>query len=227
MAKILIVEDEPQMQIGLRDNFEFEGYDVELVANGNDALDKIIKEQYDLIIQDIMIPGISGLDVIKKAREKGIKTPFIILTAKSEEIDKVVGLEIGADDYITKPFSLRELLARVKAVLRRNEGNTVAAQTKINIGSVLIDFATYEVTKEGVPVSMTPKEVDILKHLWKNKNQVVSRDQLLTEVWGYDESISSRTVDNFILKLRQKIEEDPATPKHIIPIHGTGYKFIP
>ncbi len=227
MAKILIVEDEPQMQIGLRDNFEFEGYDVELVANGNDALDKIIKEQYDLIIQDIMIPGISGLDVIKKAREKGIKTPFIILTAKSEEIDKVVGLEIGADDYITKPFSLRELLARVKAVLRRNEGNTVAAQTKINIGSVLIDFATYEVTKEGVPVSMTPKEVDILKHLWKNKNQVVSRDQLLTEVWGYDESISSRTVDNFILKLRQKIEEDPATPKHIITIHGTGYKFIP
>jgi len=227
MAKILIVEDEPQMQIGLRDNFEFEGYEVELVANGNDALEKISKEQYDLIIQDIMIPGISGLDVIKKAREKGIKSPFIILTAKSEEIDKVVGLEIGADDYITKPFSLRELLARVKAVLRRNEGNTVAAQTKINIGSVLIDFATYEVTKAGVPVSMTPKEVDILKHLWKNKNQVVSRDSLLTEVWGYDESISSRTVDNFILKLRQKIEEDPATPKHIITIHGTGYKFIP
>lgn len=227
MAKILIVEDEPQMQIGLRDNFEFEGYEVELVANGNDALEKISKGQYDLIIQDIMIPGISGLDVIKKAREKGIKSPFIILTAKSEEIDKVVGLEIGADDYITKPFSLRELLARVKAVLRRNEGNTVAAQTKINIGSVLIDFATYEVTKAGVPVSMTPKEVDILKHLWKNKNQVVSRDSLLTEVWGYDESISSRTVDNFILKLRQKIEEDPATPKHIITIHGTGYKFIP
>jgi DNA-binding response OmpR family regulator len=174
-----------------------------------------------------MLPFMSGLDVCKQVREKGVTTPIIMLTAKGEEIDKVLGLELGADDYITKPFGLRELLARVKAVLRRSDGTTGGSAQRMVLGSVEIDFATYTATRSGESVQMTPKEFEILKFLWQQRNKSVSRDQLLTNVWGYDESISTRTVDNFILRLRQKIEDDPAHPKHIITIHGLGYKLIP
>jgi DNA-binding response OmpR family regulator len=170
-------------------------------------------------------PGMSGFDILRKAREKGVATPVIMLTAKGEEIDKVLGLELGADDYMTKPFSLRELLARAKAVLRRADGTGEAGHV-MRVSDFEADFTAYTAKRSGMKVNMTPKEFEILKFLWQHRNQVVSRDQLLTNVWGYDESISTRTVDNFILKLRQKIEDDPAHPKHIITMHGTGYKLI-
>jgi DNA-binding response OmpR family regulator len=225
MTKILIVEDDPKMRSGLKDNFEFEGYEVETAEDGTSGLRKMTDNSYNLAVLDVMLPGMSGFDLLRKAREKGVATPVIMLTAKGEEIDKVLGLELGADDYMTKPFSLRELLARVKAVLRRGEGTGEAGHSA-TIGEFEADFATYNALRAGVPVSMTPKEFEILKFLWQHRNQTVSRDQLLTNVWGYDESISTRTVDNFILKLRQKVESDPAHPKHILTIHGTGYKLI-
>ncbi|MBX2989663.1 MAG: response regulator transcription factor [Bacteroidetes bacterium] len=226
MAKILVVEDEPTMQIGLRDNLEFEGYDVNVVNNGKSGLEELINNSYDLVVLDVMLPQMSGFDVLKKAREKGIGTPVIMLTAKGEEIDKVLGLELGADDYMTKPFSLRELIARVKAVLRRQQSGAQALSVQMKLGDAAIDFAAYTATRDGKEVAMTPKEFEILKFLWQHRNTVVSRDQLLTNVWGYDESISTRTVDNFVLKLRQKLEADPSHPRHIITIHGTGYKLI-
>ena len=227
MTKILVVEDDPKMQAGLRDNLEFEGYEVDVVGDGRKGLEKAIASEYDLLLLDVMLPGMSGFDLLRTVRERGIQVPAIMLTAKGEEIDKVLGLELGADDYVTKPFGLRELLARVKAVLRRREGAPgKGAAERVRIGNVDIDFAAYTVTRGGKQVAMTPKEIDIVKYLWKHQNETVSRDQLLTEVWGYDDSVSTRTVDNFILKLRQKIEKDPANPHHIITIHGVGYKML-
>ncbi|MDL1891861.1 response regulator transcription factor [Sphingobacteriales bacterium CHB3] len=226
MTKILVVEDEPTMQVGLKDNLEFEGYDVNVVNNGKSGLDELTNNTYDLVVLDVMLPQMSGFDVLRKAREKGVGTPVIMLTAKGEEIDKVLGLELGADDYVTKPFSLRELIARVKAVLRRQQSGGQASSVRMKLGDAEIDFSAYTATRGGKEVAMTPKEFDILNFLWQHRNTVVSRDQLLTNVWGYDESISTRTVDNFVLKLRQKLETDPAHPRHIITIHGTGYKLI-
>jgi DNA-binding response OmpR family regulator len=226
MAKILLVEDEPEMQRGLKDNLEFEGYKIVATADGKEALRLIGSSTYDLILLDVMLPGMSGFDICKKAREKGIRTPIIMLTAKGEEVDRVLGLELGADDYITKPFSLRELLARVKAVLRRAGTGKAQLDSKIIMGGVAIDFNSYTAVKGKKTIDMTPKEFELLKYLWQHKNQVVSRDDLLTTIWGYDEAISSRTVDNFILKLRQKLEIKPAKPKLIVTMHGTGYKLI-
>ncbi len=227
MARILVVEDDPKMQTGLRDNLEFEGYDVEVAGDGKTGLEKALGLEYDLLLLDVMLPKMSGFDLLRTVRERGIQVPAIMLTAKGEEIDKVLGLELGADDYVTKPFGLRELLARVKAVLRRHErGGGSEEAERAKIGSLEVDFAAYTATKGGKPVAMTPKEVEILKYFWKHKNETVSRDKLLTDVWGYDDSVSTRTVDNFILKLRQKIEKDPAEPHHIITIHGVGYKLL-
>lgn len=225
MNRILIVEDEPEMLRGLKDNLEFEGYSVETCDNGKSAAERIGKNSFHLILLDVMLPGMSGFDVLKKMREKQIDTPVILLTAKGEEIDKVLGLELGADDYLTKPFGLRELLARVKAVLRRS-GDTAVSLEQVTIGHVLINFKSYSAFKNGSSITMTAKEFDILKYLYTHKNNVVSRDELLINVWGYDDSITSRTVDNFILKIRQKTEDDPANPKYIITIHGTGYKLV-
>lgn len=225
MARVLIIEDEPAMQAGLRDNLEVEGYDVDVAGDGRTGLEKMTEQEHDLVILDVMLPRLSGFDVLKQARAKGVKSPVIMLTAKGEEIDKVLGLELGADDYITKPFSLRELLARVKAVLRRAEGSGPAVG-KLRIGAVDIDFGSYSAVKNGTAVLMTPKEFDVLKFLCEHRNQTVTRDLLLTGVWGYDESISTRTVDNFILRLRQKLEDDPAHPRIILTIHGAGYKLV-
>jgi len=227
MARILVIEDEPEMQRGLRDNLEFEGYNVTVVGDGKKGLETIRDKKFDLILLDVMLPGISGFDICKKARNDGITTPIIMLTAKGEEVDKVLGLEFGADDYITKPFSLRELLARVKAVLRRTPSDKIAKNTKIALGLLEIDFETYTAVKKGKAVAMTSKDFEILRYLWQHQQQVITRDDLLKHVWGYDESISSRTVDNFIVKLRKNIEKDPSHPKHIITMHGTGYKLIP
>jgi DNA-binding response OmpR family regulator len=225
MARILVVEDEPQMQRGLRDNLEFEGHEVTTVGEGGTGLQMLLRETFDLAILDVMLPQMSGFDIVRKAREKGIRTPILMLTAKGEEIDKVLGLELGADDYVTKPFSLRELIARINALLRRAVPSGAADATLV-LGDVTVDFAAYTGSKHGREFAMTPKEFEILKYLWQHRNETVSRDDLLTNVWGYDESVSTRTVDNFILKIRQKIEDDCAHPKIIITIHGTGYKLI-
>ncbi|MFZ4619969.1 MAG: response regulator transcription factor [Bacteroidota bacterium] len=227
MAHILIVEDEPEMQRGLRDNLEFESYSVQVIGDGKKALEAIRAKKFDLILLDVMLPGMSGFDICKTVRSEGVTTPIIMLTAKGEEVDKVLGLEFGADDYITKPFSLRELIARVKAVLRRTPNERPVSGKKIIFGSLEVDLESYTAFKKGKPVPLTSKDFDILRYFWNHQQQVISRDELLKHVWGYDESISSRTVDNFIVKLRKNIEKDPSSPKHIITIHGTGYKFIP
>lgn len=227
MHKILIVEDEPSMRMGLSDNLEFEGYTVDTAADGEEGLDKILNGSYSLVILDVMMPKLSGFDVCKTVRKKGITVPIILLTAKGEEIDKVLGLELGADDYITKPFSLRELLARVKAVLRRSDDTvTKTGEDKIAIGRLEVNFSSYTAEENGSQIQLSHKEFEILHYLWKKRNTTVSRDSLLTEIWGYEESPTTRTVDNFILKLRQKIESDPNHPKIILTVHGVGYKLI-
>ena len=208
MPKILVVDDEQNMRTGLKDNLEFEGYEVDTANDGEQGLKKILDNSYNLIILDVMMPKKSGFDVCKEVRKAGITTPVILLTAKGDEIDKVVGLEIGADDYVTKPFSLRELLARVKAILRRSE-NLVMDESahEVKIGKLEINFNGYKATSKNKDVPMSHKEFEILHYLWKRRNSTVSRDDLLTEIWGYDENPTTRTVDNFILKLRQKIED--------------------
>ena len=226
MIKILIVEDEPSMRMGLQDNLEFEGYEVDSASDGAEGLDKILNNKYSLVLLDVMMPKMSGFDVCRNARKKGINTPIIFLTSKGEEIDKVLGLELGADDYVTKPFSLRELLARVKAILRRGEDAGSTSNEMIKIGRIDINFSSYNAFDEGTPVQMSHKEFEILKYLWERKNNTVSRDDLLNNIWGYEETLSTRTVDNFILRLRQKIEKDHNHPQIILTVHGIGYKLL-
>ena len=225
MANILIIEDEPAMQLGLKDNLELESYQVEIASDGEAGLAKLKTGDYDLVLLDVMLPKLSGFDVCRSARKAGIQTPIILLTAKGEEIDKVLGLELGADDYITKPFSVRELLARVKAILRRSKP-TSDPERMINIGRLTIGFAAFIAEEEGSEIKLSHKEFAILLYLYKNKNQIVSRYDLLENVWGYEEQITTRTVDNFIVKLRQKIELNPNQPKIILTAHGSGYKLI-
>lgn len=224
MARILIVEDEPNMRLGLKDNLEFEGYEVDVADNGEDGLNKIITGFYSLALLDVMLPKISGFDVCKKVRVLGLKTPIILLTAKGEEIDKIVGLELGADDYVTKPFSLRELLARIKAVLRRTNSNENRHEA-IRIGRLEIHFESYNAFENGIGVSMSHKEFELIKYFYEHRNQTVSRDDLLKHVWQ-QEATTTRTIDNFVVKLRQKIETDSNNPKIIITVHGIGYKMI-
>lgn len=226
MARILIVEDEPAMRTGLCDNLEFEGYEVETAVNGEEGQSKILNNKYDLILLDVMMPKISGFDVCRKIRKEGIDTPVILLTAKGEEIDKVLGLELGADDYITKPFSLRELLARIKAVLRRAPREEETTESGVKIGKLTVFFEGYKVFDNDLPVQLSHKEFEILKILFENRNGIVSRDMLLNKVWGYEAVPTTRTVDNFILKLRQKTEPDPNNPEVILTVHGVGYKLI-
>ncbi len=228
MAKILIVDDEPSMLIGLKDNLEFESYEVTVAENGEKGLNQLRENQFDLVLLDVMMPIMSGLDVCRMARNEGINTPIIFLTAKSEEIDKVLGLELGADDYITKPFSVRELMARVKAVIRR--AGESKAEDKIigvhQIGNLEVDFTHYEAKLQGEEEKMSHKEYEILAYFLQHQNEVVSRYQLLQDVWGYESQPTTRTVDNFILKLRQRIEDNPNEPKVILTVHGAGYKLI-
>lgn len=225
---ILVVEDEPAMLSGLRDNLEFEGYHVDTAIEGESGLDKILNNNYHLVLLDVMLPNISGFDICKKVRSNGIKTPIILLTAKGEEIDKVLGLEFGADDYITKPFGLRELLARVKAVIRRtsDSNNNKADSHIISIGNLKVNFNNYEAFIDEEQVKLSFKEFEILHYLWNNRNNIVSRDDILNDVWGNDYQPTSRTIDNFILKLRHKIENDPNQAKIILTVHGVGYKLI-
>ncbi len=225
MSRILVVEDEAAMAEGLKDNLELDGYTVDIAADGQKGLQLLKDNSYDLAILDVMLPSLSGFDILQLARQSGVLTPAILLTARGEEIDRVLGLELGADDYLTKPFSLRELLARVKAILRRTAGAGPAAG-KAALGQVEVNFSAYTATRNGKTVEMTPKEFDVLKFLYEHRNQTVSRDALLTNVWGYDEPLSTRTIDNFILRIRQKLEEDPAHPRVILTVHGIGYKLV-
>lgn len=227
MNNILVVDDEPAMRQGLADNLLFEGYQVDQAEDGKVALQKIKAQSYDLIVLDVMMPELSGFDVCKKLRMDGNKVPVILLTAKGEEIDRVLGLELGADDYITKPFSLRELLARVKAVLRRTQhsSETVPAQFE-KIGLMEVDFKNFVARINKEEVKLSHREFEVLKFLKDHQQEIVSRDELLKNIWKYDEFPTTRTVDNFILRLRQKIEQNPNDPKIILTVHGMGYKMI-
>jgi DNA-binding response OmpR family regulator len=228
MKKILIVEDELNMIKGLKDNLEFEGFETDTAMDGISGLEKVLKNKYDLIILDVMLPGISGFDICKTARKEGVITPIILLTAKGEEIDKVLGLELGADDYITKPFSLRELLARIKAILRRApDGKEVVAEPEfVSIGNIKVNFKNYVAFKGKSEIKMSYKEFEILHYMYINAGKIIQRDDLMSDVWSIDYEVTTRTIDNFILKLRQKIEADPNNPKIILTVHGVGYKMI-
>ena len=228
MKKILIVEDELNMVNGLKDNLEFEGYEVDTAMEGHSGLQKILQFNYDLVLLDIMLPELSGFDICKTVRKEGVNTPIILLTAKGEEIDKVLGLEFGADDYITKPFSLRELLARIKAILRRSlSGKAENNEPEyIRFGNIQVNFKNYVAIEGTGEIKMSHKEFEVLHFLHKNAGKTVHRDDIISNVWSIDYDITTRTVDNFILKLRHKIETDPNNPKIILTVHGIGYKMI-
>lgn len=226
MATILIIEDETEMAQGLRDTFEFDEHEIFIADNGRKGLEMALERKFNLIILDVMLPEMSGFEVCKELRKTGDKTPIIMLTARQQEIDKVRGLELGADDYITKPFSVRELLARVKAVLRRYPEGEAEALNNITIGELDLDFDNYRAQHDGLKVELSYKEFEILKYLYQHKNEVISRDDLLNKVWGYEIYPTSRTVDNFIAKIRKKVEKDPANPEHILTIYGIGYKLL-
>lgn len=225
MSKILIVEDEPDMALGLKDNFEFEGYEVMTAADGATGLERARAQKPDLLILDIMLPKVSGLEVCKTLRSEGFEAPIIMLTARGQEIDKVMGLELGADDYVTKPFSIRELLARVRAILRRTDPGKKRLSS-YRFADIDLDFETYRARKGAQPLDMSPREFELLRYLIERKGETVTRDQLLEDVWGYDNYPSTRTVDTHIAKLRAKIGDSGSEPRYILTIHGMGYKFI-
>jgi two-component system alkaline phosphatase synthesis response regulator PhoP len=225
MARILIVEDEPAMVAGLRDNFEFEGYDVITAPDGVAGLERALKEAPDLVILDVMMPRMSGLDVCKQLKSKRPSLPIIMLTARGQEVDKVVGLELGADDYVTKPFSIRELLARVKAVMRRARP-VPKEQERYSFGDVEVDLRSCRISRQGKDLDFSSKEFDLLKYFLCHRGETLSRDRLLEEVWGYDRFPTTRTVDAHIVRLRQKVEPKPDEPRFILTVHGTGYKFV-
>jgi len=225
MAKILIVEDEPAMVSGLKDNFEFEGYQVISAPDGVSGLERALSESPDLVILDVMMPRMSGLDVCKQLKTKKPSMPIIMLTARGQEVDKVVGLELGADDYVTKPFSIRELLARVKAVLRR-AGSTPRQVERYSFGDVEVNVRSCQVSKKGKDMDFSSKEFELLKFFLHHPGETLSRDRLLEEVWGYEHFPTTRTVDAHIVRLRQKVEPKPDEPRFILTVHGTGYKFV-
>ncbi len=210
--------------MALEDDLSLEGYKVETARDGGSGLRKAEEGNYDLVILDIMLPQVDGFDVCRRLRASGIRTPILLLTAKSQEIDKVLGLELGADDYVTKPFSPRELLARVKAILRR--GQTAGEPVEVfRFGAVELDFKTYEATRKGQPVDLTKVEFDILKYLIQHRREAVRRSDILEEVWHDPASVFPRTVDTHIANLRRKLEEDPARPRHLVSVRGVGYRF--
>jgi len=224
MEKILIIEDEERILMGLEDNLRIEGYQVSSATDGLKGFAMSKEQPWDLIILDIMLPKMNGFEVCKQLRQAGITTPVLMLTAKSQEIDKVLGLEIGADDYVTKPFSPRELIARVNAIIRRTRLNQPGID-KYTFGNVDVDFKKYEARKGGEPISLTVLEFTLLHFLIKHEDQVVSRDSILDNVWGNSVYVYPRTIDTHIANLRKKIEEDPENPQYIIGVRSIGYKF--
>lgn len=223
--RILIVEDEPAMVAGLRDNFEFEGYDVISADNGVEGLERALTDDPDLVVLDLMMPRMSGLEVCKQLKGKRPSVPIIMLTARGQEIDKVVGLELGADDYVTKPFSIRELLARVKAVLRRVSPQASALEL-YRFSDVEVNIRSNEVRRAGNLIELSAKEFALLAYFISHPAETLSRDRLLDEVWGYENYPNTRTVDTHIVHLRQKLEMNPEEPRFILTVHGSGYKFV-
>jgi DNA-binding response OmpR family regulator len=226
MKRILVIEDEPQMLLGLRDNLELEGYEVQTAADGDEGLARAASFSPDLVILDVMLPKKNGFDVCRELRARSNSTPIVMLTARSAETDKVLGLELGADDYVTKPFSITELLARVRAVLRRTTGGAKPASEIVKIGDIEVDFKLHQARRGKTRIEFTAREFDLLRYFVQHIGQVVTREQILNEVWGYEEFPTTRTIDNFVAKLRQKIERAAHAPEHILTIHGSGYKFV-
>jgi DNA-binding response OmpR family regulator len=226
MTTVLAIEDDPAILRGLSDNLRFEGYEVITASDGETGYQLQQERKPDLIVLDLMLPRMSGFEFCRKLRGEGIQTPVLMLTARSEEPDRVLGLDLGADDYVTKPFSIRELMARIRALLRRSQPRTDLPDD-LKFGNVQIDFHSYEARRNGEPVEMTRKEFAILRFLAARPGEVVTRDDLLSEVWGYESYPSSRTVDNHVAGLRAKLELDSSKPEHIKTVHGVGYKFIP
>ena len=222
MTRILIVEDEPGIAFGLETDLKMEGYAVELVDDGYKAVERAGKESFDLILLDVMLPGKDGFEVCRELRRAGVRTPVILVTARTHEAEKVMGLEVGADDYVTKPFSHRELRARIKAVLRRTAGE---APEVCRFGSVEVDFGRGEVRRDGRPVETTQLEFKLLTAFVRNQGRLFSRDQLLDAVWGRGTFVSDRVVDNHVLSLRRKIEDDPQQPRYLVSVRGMGYRF--
>lgn len=232
MKKVLIVEDEQSILKLLEYNLEKDGYSVTAAMDGKEGYDLALTDKFDLILLDIMLPGMDGMDICRELRREKIDCPIIMLTAKDSEIDKIVGLELGADDYITKPFSPREVLARMKAIFRRTEKRAasavqsdIAEETKIIIGDIVIYPNQYEVTVRGIKQEVTPKEFELLLYLAKNKGRILNREQLLQAVWEFDFAGETRIVDMHISHLREKIEENPKKPVYIKTARGFGYKF--
>ena len=225
--KILIVEDEKTISDIIMFNLKNEGFEVDTAYDGNDGLDKAINGKPDLILLDVMLPGIDGFEICKKVREVS-KAPILMLTAKEEEVDKVLGLELGADDYITKPFGMRELIARIKANIRRIDFDEEKADEPLNIrelGNLVIDMNRYEVRKNGTPLELTLREFELLQYLAEKESKVFSREQLLSDVWGYEYFGDIRTVDVTVRRLREKLEDDSSDPKYIMTKRGIGYYF--
>jgi len=224
--EILVIEDETGILMSLKDEFESQGYIVYAAEDGEMGLDLARKKKPDLIILDIMLPLLDGYEVCKRLRMEGDRIPIIMLTVKDKEVDKVLGLELGADDYVTKPFSFAELTARVKAIFRRTE-ELVKDLTRYSFGEIDLDFEKYEAKKGGKRLDLTTLEFHMLKFFIQNRGKVISRDGFLDRIWGEDNvSVSFRTVDSHIANIRKKIEDDPANPKHILSIRGVGYKFV-
>lgn len=225
--KILLIEDNTNLAFGLSRSLEAEGFEVEVEGDGAAGLDRAIAIRPDLIVLDLMLPGMDGYTVLERLRDAGNRVPVLILTARGEETDKITGFRLGADDYVTKPFSLSELIARVQAILRRARGSAQAAESMApeQFGSITIDPSSRLVTRAGAQVSLTPKEFDLLLTLARRKGAVASRLELLKEVWGHQAEVMTRTVDIHIAELRRKLEEDPSDPKHILTVWKAGYRL--
>jgi DNA-binding response OmpR family regulator len=225
MTTVLAIEDDPAILRGLSDNLQFEGYNVLTASDGETGYQMQRDRKPDLIVLDLMLPRMSGYELCRKMRAEGIQTPILMLTARSEEPDRILGLDLGADDYMTKPFSVRELMARIRALLRRSQRGADLPDD-LRFSGVAVDFRSYEARRSGESIEMTRKEFAILRFLAARAGEVVTRDELLNEVWGYESYPSSRTVDNHVAGLRAKLERDPSRPEHIKTVHGVGYKFV-
>lgn len=225
MSRILVIEDDPAILRGLADNLKYESYEVFTAMDGEAGYRLIHEQSPDLVILDLMLPKLSGYELCHKVRGEGIRTPILMLTARGEEGDRVLGLDLGADDYVTKPFSVRELLARIRALLRRTQAPKPLPD-ELRFADVVVDFRRYEARKADKVLEMTRKEFGVLRLLAARPGEVVTRDELLNEVWGYENYPSTRTVDNHIAMLRAKLEHNPAAPRHLLTVHGVGYKLV-
>ena len=225
MKKILIIEDDPATLAGLEETLKEEHFEVMGVLSGSLGYEKATTGKFDLIILDLILPDLNGIEICKNIRNKGVGTPILMLTSRKEEMDKVLGLELGADDYVTKPFSVKELVARVKALLRR-QSELIKDIEEYSFGDIYVNFKSHEVRRKNKDIQISAMELKILKYLVTREGEVIERNKLLDEVWGYENFPSTRTVDNFILSLRKKIEDDPSKPTHLLTIFGAGYKFV-